>query len=140
MFAHLLDVGHQILRGVVTQLTEWRGAAAAALIDQHDAVALGVEEAAMGGRDAGAGAAVQVHHRNAFRCAALLDVQGVQRVDGQREFAVWGDRRVQRAHGGASQAGTARIAGCSGQRDPRQVQVFFAFKGQCRRFLAIETL
>ncbi|KAG1255466.1 hypothetical protein G6F68_010356 [Rhizopus microsporus] len=48
MLTHLLDVGHQRLRGVVAQLAERRGAPAAALVDQHDAVARRVEEAAMG--------------------------------------------------------------------------------------------
>ncbi|MNN22465.1 hypothetical protein D3C81_1358230 [compost metagenome] len=129
VLAHLLDVGHQMLRGVVAQLAEGRGAAAAALIDQHDAVAPGVEEAAVGGRDASAWAAMQVHHRNAIGRAALLDMQGVQCIHGQRVFAVRGNRRVQRAHGGASQAGSTRIAGHIDQRHPPQVQVFFAFKG-----------
>jgi len=47
--AQLLEIGHQRLRGVVLQAAARRGGAAAALVHQHDAPVLRVEEAPAGG-------------------------------------------------------------------------------------------
>lgn len=44
MVPELLDVGHQVPRGVVLQASSRGGFAAAALVEEHDAVVLGVEE------------------------------------------------------------------------------------------------
>jgi hypothetical protein len=55
-----------------------RRAPAAALIEQHDAIFLRVEELAVPRLDAAAGPAVHEQHRLAVGIAALLDVQLVQ--------------------------------------------------------------
>src|SRR5690606_38544885 len=53
--------------------------AASALVEQDDAIALGVVQAAHGGRDATAGAAMDHDDRLAVRVAALLDMDSMQR-------------------------------------------------------------
>ena len=52
-----------------------RALAAAALVEVHDAVFFGMEEAALFGIRAAAGTAMQKHHRLAGRVAALLEVE-----------------------------------------------------------------
>ena len=62
--------------GVVAQFGVRAGLAAAALIEQHDTVALRVEETPMHRFATGAGAAVQEQDRQAAGVAAFLDIQG----------------------------------------------------------------
>ena len=62
MAAELLDVIHQIGRGVGDQATERAGAAGAALVEDDDTPERRVEETAVHGPGSGAGAAVQKQH------------------------------------------------------------------------------
>jgi hypothetical protein len=55
------------------------GATATALVEQDDAVALRIVQAAHSWRDAAAGAAVNHDHRLAIRVAALLNMDAMQR-------------------------------------------------------------
>ena len=81
--AQALDVLHQRPGVVVGQHRVGARAAAAALVEQHHAPALGVEEAAHGGVDRAARAAVQDHARLAVGPAALLVVDLVRGAGGQ---------------------------------------------------------
>src|SRR5215831_336115 len=78
MRAQPFDVGDEIPRRVLGELTARRAAARAALIEQHDAIARRVERAPVHRHDAGAWAAVQEYDRLAFRVAAFLEVQLVK--------------------------------------------------------------
>ena len=95
MVPELLHVGHEMAGGVVVQLAERHGAAAAALVEHDDAVELRIEEAAMHGRRTGARAAVQEHDGHALRIAALLPIDRVPPVDRQHAAGVGRDLREQ---------------------------------------------
>ena len=98
MLTDTFDVGHQIPGGVIRQFRMRRGTPATALIEQHDAIALRVEIAAMIHRTARPRPAVQKHHGNAVGIAAFLDVQGMQRADGKCKVVVRLNGRVEGAH------------------------------------------
>ncbi len=108
-----LDVRDQMPSRVVDQRCMRLALAAAALIEEHDAVALRVEEAALLGTGTTAGAAVQEHHRFAAGVARLLEVQGM--FGGYLEVAgsVGLDLRVKGAprHGQGDQG--TRLGGAS---------------------------
>jgi len=72
MATQSLDVAHDMLRGVLVHAGDRRGTAGAALIEQHDPVRRGIEEAPMRRIAAGTGAAVQEHRRSTGRIAAQL--------------------------------------------------------------------
>ena len=74
-----------------------RGAAAAALVEQHDAVARGIVIAAHHRVRAAAGSAMQQHGRLAGRVAAFLEIDLVQRGDLEPSRAVGNDLGV-KAH------------------------------------------
>ena len=98
VLAQFLDVGHQVPGGVVHQIGMRRGAARAALVEQHDAVFGRVVELAHLVGAAAAGAAVQHDHRLAAGVAALFVVQHVAVIDLERAGVVRGDGGVKRAH------------------------------------------
>ena len=80
-------------------------AAAAALVEQHDAIARRVEEAPRFRIAAGARPAVQEHDGLARGIAAFLPVDLVAVADGQVAVTQWLDRRVEfatRVHVNAS--------------------------------------
>ena len=77
-FAHFFDVGHQIPSGVFARFGIGQRAAAAALVDDNDAVFFGVEKAARLRRRARAGAAVQEDDGDAVWIAAFFPVDLVQ--------------------------------------------------------------
>ena len=81
MLAQRFDVGDQVPRGVVHEARGGPALAAAALIEQHDAVALRVEEPAHLRIGAAARTAVQEHDGLALRIAALLVVDLVHGRD-----------------------------------------------------------
>ena len=85
MAAQRLDVGDQVLRGVVLQAAERARPPGAALVEDDDAPEVRVEEAAMHRAGAGARAAVQEQHRPAARIAHLLPVHDV--AGGERQVA-----------------------------------------------------
>ena len=99
MAAQGLDVGDQVLGGVVLQAAERTRPAGAALVEDDHAPELGVEEAAMHRAGAGARAAVQEQHRPAARVADLLPVHdmagrerqvaGLERADLGEQVAAW---------------------------------------------------
>jgi hypothetical protein len=64
-----LDIGDEVRGRVLLQLPERRGAARPALIENYDAVARGIEKAAVGRRGARPGSAVQEQDRHAVRIA-----------------------------------------------------------------------
>src|SRR5690606_31586056 len=64
--AQALDVGDQIPGGVVFDVGRGGGPAAAALVEQQHVVACRIEQAAVGGRTACAGPAVQEYRRAAL--------------------------------------------------------------------------
>ena len=70
-------------------------ASAAALVEQHDAVALGVEESPVPGRGARARSAVQEHDRLALGVAALLPVDAVAVADDEHAGLVRLDRGIE---------------------------------------------
>ena len=85
MPAQRLDVGDQVLGGVVLQAAQRARASGAALVEDDHAPELGIEEAAMHRAGAGARAAVQEQHRPAARIAHLLPVHDV--VGRERQVA-----------------------------------------------------
>ena len=70
-------------------------AAAAALIEQQDVVALRIEQAAVVGAEAGAGSAVEEDGRLARRIAALFPVEDMAIADVERAPAIGLDRGVE---------------------------------------------
>src|SRR3954466_5277088 len=74
MLAQGLDVGDEVPGGVVDQAAVRLALAAAALIEQDDAVFARVEEAPHAGLGAAAGAAVQEHDRLPLRIAGFLPI------------------------------------------------------------------
>ena len=94
---HVLD---EVPGGVVDQACMGAALAAAALVEQHDAVACRVEEPSLARIGAAARATVQEHHRLAGRVAALFPIDLVQIGDAQPAAAVGFDRWIQvAAHG-----------------------------------------
>ncbi len=75
MLAQAFDIIDQVPGGVRDQRGVRAALAAAALVEQHDAVAARIEEAAHRRAGAAARAAVQEHDRLAVRIAAFLEVQ-----------------------------------------------------------------
>ena len=94
-----LDVGDQILRGVVLQAAERARPSRTALVEDDHPPELGIEEAAMHRAGAGAGTTVQEQHRPATRIADLLPVHdvvgrerqvaGLERADLREQVAAW---------------------------------------------------
>jgi len=97
MLAQALDVRNQVPSGVVDEFRMRRGASATALVEQHDAIGIRVEEAPALGIATAARPAMQEHHRLAVRIAALLVVQRMQRRDLQEAAVVGLDPGIKRA-------------------------------------------
>src|SRR5436189_167594 len=95
MRAQPLHVGDQMPGGVGLQARVRQGAAAAALVEQHDAVARRVVIAAHGGIAAAAGPAVHDQRRLAVGVAALLEVELVSPADLEPLLAIRLDRRIE---------------------------------------------
>ena len=93
MAAQCLDVFDQQFRGVVGDLAQRLRPAGAALIEDDDAIMVGIEEPTMHRRRTGARAAMQEHHRHAFGIAALLPIEPMNRVDLQHTRQIGLDRR-----------------------------------------------
>ena len=91
MRPELFHVGHEIGRGVVLQFAERHRAAAAALVEHHDAIELRIEEAAMDRGRAGARSAVQEHDGHTLGIAALLPIDRVPAIDRQHAAGVGRD-------------------------------------------------
>ena len=96
--AQPLDVGHQMPGGVGLQRGEWCAAAAAALVEQEDPVALGIEQPAMLGAAAAARPAMQEHGGLAGGVAADLPKDAMAIADVEVAMVVGLDRRVEVAH------------------------------------------
>ncbi len=88
MLAQFLHVFDEMPRGVVHEAGVGPALAAATLVEQDDAIALGIEEAAHLGIGAAAGTAVNKHGRLAPRIAALLVVDLVDFRDSQEAGAI----------------------------------------------------
>src|SRR5262249_28447190 len=76
-----LDVGDQVRGGVVDDLAQGNRAAGAALIEDDDAVEVGVEKPPMGRIAAGTGTAMKKDHWNAGGVAGFLPVHLVAPVE-----------------------------------------------------------
>ncbi len=87
--------------------------AAAALVEQDDAIVAGVEEAAVLRVGAAAGAAVEEHDWFAGGVAGLLEVEVVLGVDGEASEVIGLDRRIE----GAERVGGAVRDGVGGACD-----------------------
>ncbi len=94
MRAQRLDVGDEMRRGVVAQFAQGRGAPGAALVENHDAVMRGIEEAPVSRRGAGAGTAVEKQHRRPARITRLLPVHAVHAVEIEHAGVVGFDFRI----------------------------------------------
>src|SRR4030095_16367656 len=81
--AQLLHVVDQVRCGVVLDLAQGMGPAAAALVEDHDPVEGGVEEPAVSGIGAGARPAMQEYDRDALWVAALLVIHPMRRGKGE---------------------------------------------------------
>ena len=93
--AQPLHVGNQVPGGVGLEAGVRQRAAAAALVEQHDAVARGVVVAPHGGVAAAARPAVHDQHRLAAGVAALLEVDLVASADLQPLLAIGLDRWIE---------------------------------------------
>jgi hypothetical protein len=116
MLAHRLDVLDQERRGVVDEFAMRQGPAGAALVENDDAVEVGIEEAAMGGRRPCPRPTVQEEHRNTARIAALFPVDLVPGIDPEHAGRVRFDGRVEVGtsrgvgrHGGSIAARARRV-------------------------------
>src|SRR5690606_28216455 len=105
-----LDVLDQVPRGVVDQVRIRGGAAATALVEQHDPVLLRVVEATHLVAAAATRPTVQQHHRFAFRVPALLVLERVALVDGKGTGVVGLDLGIQAAHARARCGGPPSLA------------------------------
>src|SRR5262249_5795018 len=83
VLAEALHVGDEVPGGVVVEAGVGPALAAAALVEQDDAVSLGVEEAALLGLGATAGASVDKDGRLAVGVARLLEVDLVDASDAE---------------------------------------------------------
>lgn len=99
VLADALHVLHQVPGGVVLQAGVRRGAPAAALVEGDDAVQGRVEVAPAGRIAAGPRPAVDEHHRQPVRRAALVDVEDVGVFHRQLVPRVGLDLREQGHHG-----------------------------------------
>ena len=115
MLAEPLDILDQVPGRVGLEAGMRRRAAAAALVEQGDVVARGIELAAMIGAAAGAGAAMQHHRRLALRIAALLPVERVAVADVEPAGPVGLDRRIEGAAVGETGIGHGFSPGTTGQ-------------------------
>src|SRR5687767_14313358 len=77
---HILD---QMRRRIVLDLAQRLGAAAAALVEDHDPIESWVEEPAVGGVGSRARPTMQEYDRHAFGIAALLIIHAVGWGEGQ---------------------------------------------------------
>ena len=93
MFPQPLDIRDQVRGGVVAQLRPGNRAAGAALIEQDDAVAVGIEEPTVDRGASRARTAMQEDDGNAVRIAALLPVHRMDGVEPQHAAAIRFDRR-----------------------------------------------
>src|SRR3984885_1131301 len=107
MRAQRLQIAYQVPGAVLVQFGMRTTGAAATLVEQHDAIALGIEEATHRGVGRAAGAAVQEHDRFSFRIAALLVIQFVQPGDAQVRLVKRPYRRIERVGGRAAGGGGA---------------------------------
>src|SRR6187399_2540626 len=95
MFAQRLDVGDEMPRSVVDEARTRPALARAALIEQHNAITLRIEESAHLGIGAAARSAVQEHHGFSCGVAALLVVELVHWRDTQESRVVRLDGRIE---------------------------------------------
>ena len=126
MLAQPLDVGDQMPGRVLDQAGARPAAAAAALIEHHDAVVMRVEELPRALVRAGARAAVQEHRRLAGRVAAflvidLVDVRDPQiavpiRLDAPDRARGAASRRAALVRGGIARASWPRAVDFGGAR------------------------
>src|SRR5262249_36159892 len=79
--AQALDVGDQILRRVLVERRLGRAASAAALVEEGDAVAPGIEEAPRERLDSASRSAMQKDRRLAVRTSHFLVIEVVARGD-----------------------------------------------------------
>ena len=91
----MFDIGHEMGRRVVGDLAERRGAAGAALIENHDPPVFGIEKPPVRRRRAGAGTAVQKQHRHSAGVSGLLPIHCVAGIEPQSAGAIRFDRREQ---------------------------------------------
>jgi hypothetical protein len=94
--AQPLGIGDEMPRRVGLERGVRRAAAASALIEQHDAIARGVEESPVVGGTTAAGPAVKKERGVPLGIAAHFPVHVVAIADGQPAVFVRLDRRVQR--------------------------------------------
>src|SRR5262245_63048436 len=90
--AQTFDIGQQMGGRVVGNLAERYRAAGAALIENHDAPMLRVEEAPMHRSCAGAGSAVQKQRRGAARVPGLFPIHYMARVEPESSGSMGLDR------------------------------------------------
>ena len=81
MFTYRLDVGDQGLGRVSDQLGMRYRTATTALIEQDDAIDLGIEKTSMVRFTAGTGTTMNKQDRQAIRVTALFDMQDMRRFD-----------------------------------------------------------
>ena len=82
MASYRLDIGDQVSGRVVRRRAVRRRLPAPALVEQHDAIELRIEKAAMDRSRAAARAAMKKHRRKPPRISARLDVDRVAAADG----------------------------------------------------------
>ena len=103
MRAQEFHVGDQVAGGVHRQVGAVgdvrAGLSAAPLIEQHDPVPVGVEEAALGGTGAAAGSAVHEHDGFAAGRTRCLPVDELTVSDVEEPGVIGCDRRIEVAHG-----------------------------------------
>jgi hypothetical protein len=88
--------GDQVRCGVVDQFAMRRGAAAAALVEQNDAVAYRIEKLPLRRRRAGTGPAMHEQHRDARRVARRFPVDAMRARCFQHAAGIRGDEWVER--------------------------------------------
>jgi hypothetical protein len=102
VLAQSLQIGDQVPGRVVLETRMRPAAAAAALVEEDDAIACGIEEPARACVAAGARATVQENRRLARGIAAFLPIELVTVADRQMTLAARLDRRIESAPGAAA--------------------------------------
>jgi hypothetical protein len=100
VLAQLVHIRYQMPGGVIDQARMRLAAPAAALVEQHDAICVGIEETAGAIVAAGAGPAVHEQSGLAVGVAAFLVIDLVHAGHAQHAAVVRLDRGIQRAAAG----------------------------------------
>ena len=95
-----IHVGNQMRRRVIGKRTKRSALAATTLIEQDDAIKIGIEESAMHGTRLTTRTAVNKNHRRSLRISAFLKINSMSAADIEQVATIRLDGRVKSFAGG----------------------------------------